>query len=101
MRYNRVMTEARTVNCIKYGPGQPGLDYVPYPGELGQRIYDEVSVRLWDEWLAHQTKLINENRWSVRDPVHRARLEEQMRAFLFDEGQLMDIAGYVPPDAAD
>ncbi len=95
------MNTPRTITCIKYGPNQPGLDYVPYPGELGQRIYEQISAPFWDEWLAHQTRLINENRWSVRDPAHRARLEEQMRAFLFGEGQLEEIEGYVPPEASD
>ncbi len=93
------MNTPRYIHCVKYGPNQPGLDYMPYPGELGQRIYNNVSARLWDEWLAHQTKLINENRWSVRDPAHRSRLEEQMRAFLFGEGELLPIAGYVPEDS--
>ncbi len=92
------MNSIPKVNCIKYGPDQDGLDYLPWPGELGERIASQVSQRFWNEWLEHQTRLINENRWSVRDPAHRAKLEEQMRAFLFGEGELAAVEGYVPPE---
>ena len=53
---------SRTVKCVLLGEEAEGLDYLPYPGELGQRIYDNVSKQAWQRWLAHQTMLINEYR---------------------------------------
>jgi Fe-S cluster biosynthesis and repair protein YggX len=69
-----------------------GLDRTPYPGDLGQRIYDHVSKEAWQEWLRHQTMLINENRLSPVDPKARKFLEEQMERFFFGEGSEL------PPD---
>ena len=65
----------RTVNCIVLGHEAEGLDLPPYPGELGQRIFENVSKEAWRQWLAHQTMLINENRLSPVDPKARAFLE--------------------------
>ena len=87
---------SRTVNCIKLGQEAEGLDRPPYPGELGQRLYEQVSKPAWAEWLKHQTMLINENRLSPIDPKARKFLEEQMERYFFGEGAEVP-EGYVPP----
>jgi Fe-S cluster biosynthesis and repair protein YggX len=84
------------VNCVKLGREAEGLDRPPYPGELGQRIFDNVSKPAWADWLKHQTMLINENRLSPMDPKARAFLEEQMEKYFFGDGAEMP-EGYVPP----
>ncbi len=86
---------ARTVACQHSGTQAEGLDFVPYPGPLGQRIYANIGKPAWSAWLAHQTMLINENRLSPRDPKHRAWLEKELEKFLF-EGGADKPAGYVP-----
>ncbi len=87
---------SRTVHCIKLGREAEGLDRPPYPGELGRRIHEGVSKQAWQEWLRHQTMLINENRLSPMDPKARRFLEDQMERFFFGEGAERP-AGYVPP----
>lgn len=87
---------SRTVHCARLGREAEGLDFPPYPGELGQRIFDEISKEAWQQWLAHQTLLINENRISPMDPDARKFLVEQMQKFLF-EGGADKPEGYVPP----
>ena len=69
---------SRMVNCVLLGTEAEGLDYAPYPGELGQRIYDNVSRQAWQQWLAHQTMLINEYRLTPIEPKARKFLEEEM-----------------------
>src|SRR5207302_1518268 len=59
---------ARTIHCVKLGREAEGLDFPPYPGELGKRIYENVSKEAWAQWLKHQTMLVNENRLSLADP---------------------------------
>jgi Fe-S cluster biosynthesis and repair protein YggX len=87
---------ARTVKCIKLGKEAEGLDFAPYPGELGKRIYENVSKEAWAQWLRHQTMLINENRLTLADPQARKYLAEQMEKHFFGDGA--DAAtGYVPP----
>ncbi len=86
---------ARTVHCVKLGREADGLDFPPYPGELGKKVYEGVSKEAWQMWLGHQTLLINENRLSPMDPNARKYLEQQMEAFFFGEGAEMP-AGYVP-----
>ncbi len=88
---------SRIIHCTKLGRDAEGLDFAPYPGELGARIYNEVSKEAWAAWLAHQTMLINENRLSPMDPKARKYLREQMQAFLFG-GDADKVAGYVPVD---
>jgi Fe-S cluster biosynthesis and repair protein YggX len=88
---------SRTVNCIRLGREAEALDVAPYPGELGQRIFEQVSKEAWQQWLAHQTMLINENRISPMDPDARKFLVEQMQKFLF-EGGAEAPEGYVPPN---
>lgn len=89
---------SHTVNCVKLGREAAGLDRPPYPGELGQRIYENVSKEAWQEWLKLQTMLINENRLSPVNPQHRQFLEEQMEKFFFGEGAQTP-EGYVPPES--
>ena len=76
----------RMVNCVLRGTEAEGLDYAPYPGDLGKRIYDNVSRQAWQQWLAHQTMLINEYRLTPIEPKARKFLEEEMEKFFFGEG---------------
>lgn len=87
---------SRLVHCIKLDCEAEGLDRPTYPGALGQRIFDQVSKQAWQDWLRHQTMLINENRLSPLDPKARRFLEEQMEGYFFGEGAEQP-AGYVPP----
>jgi Fe-S cluster biosynthesis and repair protein YggX len=73
----------RTVFCRKAGREEEGLERPPWPGELGQRIYDHIGKHAWQEWLAHQTMLINEHRLSPADPAVRRMLAAEMERFLF------------------
>lgn len=87
---------ARMVKCIKLGIEAEGLDFAPYPGELGKRIFENVSKQAWGDWLRHQTMLVNENRLNLADPKARKYLAEQMERHFFGGGA--DVAaGYVPP----
>ena len=88
---------ARVVKCIKLGRDAEGLDLPPYPGELGKRIYGNVSKEAWQAWIKHQTMLINENKLNLADARARKYLAEQMEKHFFGSGA--DVAsGYVPPD---
>lgn len=87
---------SRTVFCAKLQREAEGLDYAPWPGELGRRIYESISKDAWEQWLAHQTMLINEKRISPLDPKARAFLAEQMEKFFFGGGA-ENPPGYVPP----
>lgn len=87
---------ARTVKCVLLGEELPGLERPPYPGELGQRIYAQVSQQAWQQWLRHQTMLINEYRLSVIEPKARKFLEEEMQKFFFS-GEAKKPEGYTPP----
>lgn len=77
---------ARRIFCKKLYKKADALDYQPYPGELGQRIYEQISKQAWKAWLSHQTMLINEHRLSLIDPRARHFLEQEMKKFLFLEG---------------
>lgn len=77
---------ARTVHCIKLNKEAEGLDFPPYPGELGKRIYESVSKEAWQMWLGQQTMLINEYRLSLADPKSQAFLKMEMEKFFFGEG---------------
>lgn len=89
---------SRTVHCVALDKEAPGLPFPPYPGELGKRIYENISQEAWQKWLGHQTMLINEHRLSPINPEHRKYLEQQMENFLFGEGADMP-EGYVPPES--
>lgn len=86
---------ANDVFCVKLQKEAPGLDFAPYPGELGQRILASICQETWNEWLARQTMLINENRLSPRDKEARQFLAKEMEAFLFGDGGTVP-EGYVP-----
>ena len=77
---------ARTVNCVILKMEAEGLDFAPYPGVLGQKIYDNVSKEAWQRWLAHQTMLINEYRLTPIEPEARKFLETEMEKYFFGEG---------------
>ena len=77
---------ARKVQCALLKREADGLDYQPYPGELGKRIYDSISKEAWAQWVAHQTMLINENRLTPIEPKARAFLVAEMEKFLFGSG---------------
>ena len=77
---------SRMVNCVKLKIEAEGLDRATYPGDLGQRIFENVSKEAWQMWLQHQTMLMNEYRLSPIDPKARKYLEEQMEKFFFAEG---------------
>jgi len=77
---------ARMVHCAKLGREAEGLDRPTYPGELGKRIFENVSKEAWQQWLAHQTMLMNEYRLSPVDPKARKFLETEMEKFLLEGG---------------
>ena len=86
---------ARMVNCIKLKKEAEGLDFPPYPGELGKRLWESVSKEAWKLWLEQQKMLVNENRLNLADAKARKYLEEQMLRHFFGEGA--DTAqGFVP-----
>ena len=87
---------ARTVKCVKLGREGVGMDFPPFPGDLGKRIFENVSKEAWKGWLEHQKMLVNENRLSLADPKARKYLMEQTEMYFFGAGA--DAAtGYVPP----
>ncbi len=75
----------RRVNCVKLAKEAEGLEFLPYPGELGKQIYEHISQEAWQMWLRQQTMIINEYRISPVDPKVRKMLEEEMRKFLFGD----------------
>ncbi|MDG2288368.1 MAG: oxidative damage protection protein [Woeseiaceae bacterium] len=77
---------SRTINCSLLGKEAEGLEYLPYPGDLGQRVYNNISKEAWQRWLGHQTMLINEYRLSPIEPEARTYLETEMEKFLFGGG---------------
>ncbi len=86
---------SRIVFCQKLQKEAQGLDFQTYPGELGQRIFDNISQEAWQLWLGHQTMLINEYRLNMLEPDARKFLEEEMEKFLFGEGSQAP-EGYTP-----
>ncbi len=85
------------VDCVKLGRQAEGLAAPPYPGDLGKRIYQQVSKEAWQLWLKHQTMLINEYRLTPMDPKARSFLEQEMERFFFAEGSARP-PGYVSPE---
>lgn len=85
----------RIVDCIKLGMPAEGLDRPPLPGALGQRIFAQVSRRAWQDWVAHQTRLINEYRLVLADAQARKFLQEEMERYFFGDGSMTQ-TGYVP-----
>ena len=90
----------RTVQCSRYGEKLEGLTAPPFPGPRGERIFQTVSKRAWQDWMAHQTLLINEKHLNLMDKASRDYLNEQMDRYF--TGDAVDRAeGYVPPDKKD
>ncbi len=87
---------SRMVNCLKLGKEAEGLKFPPYPGELGKKIYENISEEAWQMWVKQQTMLINEYRLSPADPKARKMLEEEMQKFLFQGGGSSAPPDYVP-----
>ena len=83
---------ARKVQCVKLNKEAEGMDFPPYPGPLGIKIFENVSKEAWGGWLTHQTMLVNENRLSLVDPQARKYLTEQTEAY-FLEMVLMKLLG--------
>ena len=86
---------SRTVHCSKLNKDAEGLDALPYPGELGQKVFDNISKEAWQLWLKQQTMLINEYRLSVINPEHRKFLETEMEKFFFGDDYTMP-EGFTP-----
>ncbi len=86
----------RMVQCQLLGEELEGLAFQTWPGELGKRVYEHISQKAWQQWMNHQTMLINEHRLSPLNPEHRAFLEEQMEKFFFGGGSEKP-EGYVAP----
>lgn len=79
---------ARKVNCVKLKREADGLDTPPFPGELGKKIFDNISKTVWDDWVKQQTILINEHRLMVFEPKARHFLQKEMQNFLFEKNLL-------------
>jgi Fe-S cluster biosynthesis and repair protein YggX len=87
----------RTVQCTVLNQESEGLEKPPYPGDLGERIYQNVSKEGWNQWLQRLVLIINENRLSTADPDSVSLIEQHMLGFLFKEGDLGNIpAGFAP-----
>jgi Fe-S cluster biosynthesis and repair protein YggX len=87
---------ARTIHCVKLNKEAEGLDFPPYPGELGIKLYENVSKEAWGGWLKQQTMLVNEYRLNLADSHARKYLAEQMEKHFFGDGA-DTAAGYVVP----
>ncbi len=87
---------SRVVKCVKLGKEAEGLDYPTYPGDLGRRVYENVSKEAWQMWLKHQTMIINEYRVNPMDPKARKFVEGEMEKFFFGEGSAVP-SGFVQP----
>jgi len=89
---------ARNVFCRKYQKDLEGLEFAPYPGEKGQTIFATVSKQAWQEWLKHQTMLINEKHLNLMDPNTQDYLNQQLQGFL-DNTDYDQAEGYTPPSS--
>jgi Fe-S cluster biosynthesis and repair protein YggX len=90
------LSVARLVQCVLLKREAPGLDRAPYPGELGQRIFENVSKEAWARWITHQTMLLNEYRLTPVEPKARKFLETEMEKFFFGSGSKAP-EGYTAP----
>ncbi|MDA9557470.1 oxidative damage protection protein [Vibrio sp.] len=87
---------SRTVFCEKLQKEAEGLDFQLYPGEVGKRIFDNISKEAWGDWMKKQTMFINEKKLNMMDPAHRKEIEAVMIGFLFNDEDVQ-IDGYTPP----
>ena len=88
----------RMVECVYLKREAPGLDRAPYPGPLGQRIFENVSREAWAKWLGHQTMLMNEYRLNLGTPEAQEFLLKQMEEYFFGQGAALP-PGFMPPQA--
>ncbi|WP_260282255.1 oxidative damage protection protein [Proteus terrae] len=88
---------SRTIFCTFLNKEADGLDFQLYPGEIGKRIFNEISKEAWAQWMAKQTMLINEKKLNTMNPDDRKLLEQEMVRFLL-EGHDVHIDGYTPPE---
>ena len=88
----------RIIQCQYLKKESEGLDFSPYPGDLGKKIFDNISKEAFELWKKHQTMLINENRLNLADARGRQYLARQMEQFFFGSGAEQP-SGYVPPQA--
>lgn len=86
---------SRTIFCEKLKKELSGLDFQPYPGALGKRVYEHISKDAWQQWLSRQTMFVNEYRLNLADAKARKMLEQEMENFLFGEEDKKP-EGYVP-----
>jgi Fe-S cluster biosynthesis and repair protein YggX len=88
----------RMVHCVKFDKDMPGLDRIPWRGELGKRVYENVSKDAWKLWIEHSKMIMNEYRLNPLDPNSQKIMEEQLEQFFFGEGAKLP-EGYVAPKA--
>jgi Fe-S cluster biosynthesis and repair protein YggX len=93
---NPAAQSVRMVQCVKLGRELPGLDRAPWKGELGQRIYENVSKEAWRTWVEHSKMLMNEFRLNPLDPNSQKIIAEQMEQYFFGEGAKLP-EGFVAP----
>jgi Fe-S cluster biosynthesis and repair protein YggX len=86
----------RMVKCVKLGKELPGLDRIPWKGEIGKRVYEHVSKDAWKMWVDHSKMLLNEFRLNPMDPNSQKIMEEQMEQFFFGDGS-KPLEGFVLP----
>ncbi|MCK5881710.1 MAG: oxidative damage protection protein [Sinobacterium sp.] len=85
----------RLIMCTRYKKELPGMANLPFPNAKGQELFDTVSQQAWDEWQAHQTRIINEKQLSMMDPAARTYLNEQQKKFFLGE-EVDQAEGYIP-----
>lgn len=90
---------SRIIFCHYLQKDAEGLDFQLYPGEVGKRIFDQISKEAWQLWMKKQTMFINENKLNMMNAEHRKRIEAEMQAFLF-EGKDVVIEGFTPDSLA-
>jgi Fe-S cluster biosynthesis and repair protein YggX len=88
----------RMVMCVKFGKELPGLDRVPWSGDLGKRVYENVSKDAWKLWIEHSKMIMNEYRLNPIDPNSQKIMGEQLEEFFFGAGAKLP-EGYVAPKA--
>lgn len=88
----------RMVQCIKLKKEAEGLEFPPYPGDIGVKIWQSISAEAWANWIQIQTRIVNENRLNLADSRSRKYLTEQMQRYLFDDEDI-EAQGFVPPSA--
>lgn len=96
--YGGAVNMTRMIQCIKLKTEAEGLEFPPYPGEVGTKIWQSISKEAWQQWIDVQTRLVNENRLNLADARARKYLREQMEKFLFEDIDV-EAQGFVPPSA--